>query len=61
MSVKIHYLVPLTKPLMGITHKAACQRAYSFATGKQLRGTEDVKDVTCEKCKRARPAIFGSV
>jgi hypothetical protein len=30
MSVKIHYLIPLKKvsPLDGITHRAACQRAF---------------------------------
>jgi len=51
MTPKIHYLIPLSKTVNGITHKAKCQRAFSFHTGRQLRGTLVVSEVTCEKCK----------
>lgn len=52
MTPKIHLLIPLPKPVDGVTHRAACQRAFTFRTGRQLRGTLDTAQVTCEKCKR---------
>lgn len=48
---KIHLLIPLKQPVRGITHKAKCQRAFKFSTGRQLRGTMNPNEVTCTKCK----------
>lgn len=50
MNPKIHLLIPLQIPAMGITHRAACQRAFRWSTGKQLRGSESRSEVTCTKC-----------
>lgn len=47
---KIHLLIPLKQPVNGIAYKAKCQRAFKFSTGRQLRGTENLAEVTCSKC-----------
>jgi len=49
MSPKIHLLIALSKPQMGITRRAACQKAFSFHAGRQLRGTLNSSEVTCDK------------
>lgn len=53
MTPKIHYLIPLSHPQMGIEFKAACQRAFRLSTGKQLRGSRDLAEVTCSKCRQS--------
>jgi len=50
--VRIHQLVRLPKPTAeGITHRALCQRSFRLETGKQLRGSENPKEVTCSRCR----------
>lgn len=50
MPTKTHYLVKLSKPVNGVTHKALCQRAFALTTGKQLRSATVGEPATCSKC-----------